>query len=756
MSRAAVREGDYLSELNYRGGNDMPDSHDNDDAESSYSEYDGSLEYVSDEDWGNDPNSDDDTPPAQVDQIVEGDPPTRQTDPPVEPSRKRSAQTGAPWRKGKGEASERQVQRTFVRRLTLFNVCFINSNMRCNALQSVIGVFAHSTNTPTKVIDLLSHAGLCITPSSINSMIKHLSDKSQERLADQLPHMVTALAYDNLEIQFQTEQPTLGHNGRLASIATATCIPLQPDVRKEDLRISKELWAKSEHNPDRPSATPPIAISHHKLMSLGAAGGLSLPPDDPASVHALFAWHIRDMLLNEHVETILPALKEKYRGAELGMPVARGTVPVIKTVQIPLRAMNISVSTNSGNGAAMEDMLRQTAAKDEELETDVKLVHGDLGTGEKLNNLKLSRRIESTARARLQFVIFVIGWFHTVMAMADSLWRLYIEPGRPRPNQPTHRWSIFYLCSLLRPRDINKLATKPGFRRTHNVIEHVLLASVVDTWRIAVKAKYSVELSEWKPAWKEIVSLSNEIVKKDIAGFTYRVRNGEDKDLVQDQMKLFMRDGLIYVATRRASRFGDIGRMEELLILWVYIWKHTGKHKYASAIARFLTYLNDVWPVKLADIIRRHWLANPSGKADGFRGVDLLAEQNNFQHKCLHSGAGSNRTLDQLIKESPLIEDYRRAHGIIEKNFYLTERTTRHPPPLMKQTLFRLQGHLRDEKMNSHQPGRAVPQAPVNAIAAGILAAASAPGDTWLSSGADDAGTEGAEEITSGDMGVDE
>src|SRR6185295_970894 len=181
---------------------------------------------------------------------------------------------------------------------------------------------------------------------------------------------------------------------------------------------------------------------------------------------------------------------------------------------------------------------------------------------------------------------------------------------------------------------------------------------------------------------------------------------GLELDMVQDQLRMFNRDGLLYLATTRASHYGDIQRVEELLPLWVYIWRHTKKHKYATHTTRFLTYLDEGWPAKLSEIVRQNWLVNPTGKPDGFRGVDWVVERNNYMHKCLHSGSGVNRTFENLMKESPLIEEYQAVHGIVEENFYLTQQTLRHPPPVMKTNLAMLWRYIEAENMNLHQAGR--------------------------------------------------
>jgi hypothetical protein len=250
--------------------------------------------------------------------------------------------------------------------------------------------------------------------------------------------------------------------------------------------------------------------------------------------------------------------------------------------------MNISLLTVSGTAAAVDDMLRQGGANDKGLETHQLFVHGDLGTGKKIQALQTSRRIEGTPRDRPQFILFIIGWFHIMMRMIDSLWRLYIEPGRPRTNQVFNLHSVSHLRSTPRLREVGKLASKPGFRHTHTVIEHLLLATITDDWGLVVHSKHKIELSEWKSTWDEGVELSRVVVLEYVANNLYRVSNtGMPADQVRVQLQLFNRDRLLYVAISRASRYGDIQRMEDLLVPWVCIRSETAKHKYAAYVARF-------------------------------------------------------------------------------------------------------------------------------------------------------------------------
>ncbi|KAF8331613.1 uncharacterized protein EI90DRAFT_2885346, partial [Cantharellus anzutake] len=60
-----------------------------------------------------------------------------------------------------------------------------------------------------------------------------------------------------------------------------------------------------------------------------------------------------------------------------------------------------------------------------------------------------------------------------------------------------------------------------------------------------------------------------------------------------------------------------------------------------------------------AQVIRSHWVCNPSGRPDGFRGVDWLVERNNLYTKAGEPAySHSNRTLTHIINQSSLIETY--------------------------------------------------------------------------------------------------
>ncbi|KZV82700.1 hypothetical protein EXIGLDRAFT_626678 [Exidia glandulosa HHB12029] len=324
------------------------------------------------------------------------------------------------------------------------------------------------------------------------------------------------------------------------------------------------------------------------------------------------------------------------------------------------------------------------------------LVHGDLGMLEKVASLQSSRAIEESAYTRLQWVVGIPGLFHTRMACAEAVWRTHIKPASGRTDNPL---SIWHLAALLRPRETGKLSGKPTFRLLHDVITHLTRALLLVCWERVIPARFSSleDFAKSRPTWDELIALSERIAQEFVAGDDLgeiRRRGDSHRDGIREDISLFLREGLLYDDLGHATTYGHIGRVEENLAHWIPIFAAVGKHKYATALAHFLTNLRHVYPPPMSRAIRLNWLCNPTGRADGFRAVDWLVELNNMMQKTWYGGEGSHRTLEHIRRQSVLTELYRSCVVQIEKNFHLTHRTVRHHPPDMTKTLEVVAGHI--------------------------------------------------------------
>ncbi|EPQ58924.1 hypothetical protein GLOTRDRAFT_23636, partial [Gloeophyllum trabeum ATCC 11539] len=396
----------------------------------------------------------------------------------------------------------------------------------------------------------------------------------------------------------------------------------------------------------------------------------------------------------------------------------------LKSKQVPAAAMDENQSTVQGNANAMENLFRQGGIGDKreprtpkdsaDIDDHVILVHGDLSTCERVQSLQKSRSEESTPWRRFQFVVFVMGLFHLKMACADAIWKIFISPRAARDDET----SLLKQVGEIRPKETGKISSKPGFRRMHEVIQHVGIASRLDCWREQVhKLNHNIDsLEKWaaaKPTWEEIVTVSSHLVRNYVAGQelpTQRLRPGKVRDEQYENTLLKNQHCLLYEELTYAMNAGDIGRVEDCFMPWVFIFRACGKHKYATQMVKFLHDVHFVYPERLKRAIRMNILCNPKGKPHSFRGIDWWVEHNNLLlmilQQRIYGGKYSNHTKNHILMHSSLIGVMKNMRINFEKMFVMDHRTFKHSPPMMQKTINKLVTYMRKMATHAEVPGR--------------------------------------------------
>ncbi|KXN92518.1 hypothetical protein AN958_05373 [Leucoagaricus sp. SymC.cos] len=172
-------------------------------------------------------------------------------------------------------------------------------------------------------------------------------------------------------------------------------------------------------------------------------------------------------------------------------------------------------------------------------------------------------------------------------------------------------------------------------------------------------------LEEWaakKPTWEEMRAVTKKVLLEHVAsadmGAIHR-QETQDWDLVKENMMLFHQQALLYEETSYVMNHGDIGCLEKLFPAWMYTFSGCGKHKYSAEFQCLLENILFRYPQGLRDVIWKNMLVNPTGQPDSFRAIDWVIEHNNLYTKQIYGGQFSNKTVEHVIKESPLIETYK-------------------------------------------------------------------------------------------------
>lgn len=466
-----------------------------------------------------------------------------------------------------------------------------STNQKCNALASTIGLFLHSTSAPELVIEVLAHSGLSISVSAIHAMVNSLSVTSSERLRTLAKTLLATFAYDNFDMDFKSWVSTVERPGSTLRHGTsALAFSLAHGVCADDLKCASELWSTDPLNPHIP------ASQHRQPRSwidcLPKAESLE-SPQGPCLQHRILAWHFRNALVSYCKEF-------KHFQSELGLPETINQIPVVKTSHIPCRAMDINQSTNDGQGQIIENIFTQANLGDptdtpgvEDIREHVVLVHGDLGTGERIAGIKRSRAIETKPVRTLQLIIFIFGLFHLLMACADAIWKMFIEPKDLRSSPD----SLYQHACKIRPHDSGRIGTKPGFRLVHDLVHQSALARMIDVWCVEIKMQKGHEsLADYavcKPSWDKLTALSLQLVEKYLD-------KPQHPDALFRNNSLMLTRMLQYIELAHAMKYGDIGRVEATFLHWVFVFKAVGKHKYAAALIKVMNDLKYTYPAPLA------------------------------------------------------------------------------------------------------------------------------------------------------------
>ena len=116
----------------------------------------------------------------------------------------------------------------------------------------------------------------------------------------------------------------------------------------------------------------------------------------------------------------------------------------------------------------------------------------------------------------------------------------------------------------------------------------------------------------------------------------------EDCDEQFENASIMMKYLMLYEELAYAVNYGDIGHLEQCLLPWILLFKATGKHKYATAMTKFLIETHFESPEALQQAIRYNILINPTGKHGKFRSVDWVVESLNCNIKAKYCGQGAN------------------------------------------------------------------------------------------------------------------
>lgn len=220
---------------------------------------------------------------------------------------------------------------------------------------------------------------------------------------------------------------------------------------------------------------------------------------------------------------------------------------------------------------------------------------GDQLTADRLRGLWRQRHEDHNSFDRLDWMVPLFGWFHLVMAFANSLYKQYL-------GNSAVIGSLKHAFDVLKRKGLSSTATKgPFWHHLDEAIHHISEAHFLASWLAVGKVAKLADLTKLPPI--QLRNLAIKLIKEHAsAGAIHNLSENYAKDK-QDpllcQWIMWNKDVLPYLDLRAAIRKGDVGRMENLLPTLLFRFVGGGNTNYSAEILNLLQGLRKEWPPEL-------------------------------------------------------------------------------------------------------------------------------------------------------------
>ncbi|KAJ7119070.1 hypothetical protein C8R44DRAFT_673385, partial [Mycena epipterygia] len=576
--------------------------------------------------------------------------------------------------------------------LVFTTICALISVVRsqkANNFQLVIGLFLLGSGASKREIEVLAHAGLSVSYSTINDHVKQLSKEGLAQIREVVKSGMVQIVWDNLNIAFKVAAQRLNSKSHFDNGTTSTMIPVfNPATGVQAVHGTLPL----EMKPPREGTLPVLDWSPKDVLP---------SPESATQLSNNCFWQLKRMAL-EHVPGVSDELKKS-----LGDCPEVNQIPLHKTPQYPLPALKKDESTLEGTLEVYLANLNVMGIGDAELEAHgLMFDDGDLLTDALKEKIESARRNSDTPIAGIRASVRRWGLFHGQMAGG----RLTINEhwGTPNSLWPGGLW--WEHNKLLKRKPLmagwgGKKATE--WKPAHELIHISLPAHIVDGFRIYCGHQ---NLSEW--AKSATVSEFNAVAKTVFDKLfsttaLNELRARAIRDITLENNILYNRDALFYIEFTQAIKKGDIGRVLNILAIWMVMMRSPKTMpRYADAMFETLVRIKS-FPPKLRQVLSRelylaNWLVNLTGRLFGFKPVDLLQEHQNFWAKIIYNAKGSNKNWKWLAMITVCIFTLREAMRTVQAAFQIPAYGEKHKTPPINEEVVLIAKALQDEKIQTY------------------------------------------------------
>ncbi|GJE92463.1 hypothetical protein PsYK624_086170 [Phanerochaete sordida] len=508
-------------------------------------------------------------------------------------------------------------------------------NLQFTAFQKLIGVWLFANGAAVEIFAILCRLGLSAAYTTTLHVLQDLTDSAKKTVQHYAAARAVMVVYDNINRMRRVWDPDLGQKGTMDSGTAATLIILdacEDPIKAFDLEALRR--AKEERHREKLDLERlRTRVDWQRVLDISAAHTAIFLVQEVAQIA-----HLQDEL-NTRLRTTL-AIRRMKKGR--------------RTTVLPLGTSSHEENSAQGNRDVLNDIvLGQLGLTKEKASELLMLIGGDQATVEKVRTLKRLLAHCPHGYDAYEWVLPIIQLWH--MGWSDLERILSTHWGTDITDISTLAFMNEHLGRNV------KNVKRPDFYPAQALVFDTLRSDVVSCWREHLKADdlQAYFSSRSVPSVDDLLKHASEIVAKYMSTEGYEIAlNGENEDgyfpVGSDWPKplddpssapsgdhvlantiLRMRDCILHFEFQSAVADGDIGRVMNIIGIWVFTFCGSGRSKYTNELLELICSFEYEFSDELAAVVLDHWLCNLTGYDGCWFPLDLLQEHGNRQLKKL-------------------------------------------------------------------------------------------------------------------------
>ncbi|KAJ7742717.1 hypothetical protein DFH07DRAFT_964428 [Mycena maculata] len=458
--------------------------------------------------------------------------------------------------------------------LTICMLAFVR-NRATNLLPLLLGLFFKISGTGSRVILMLSNAGVSVSIRTIERLKVIISDDAI-RLAVELmtSGQVFFTIFDNINIFQRKSQQRLANTNDMINATNCAIIGLKGIEPFTKADLAEQLAMRGR----RVNAT--------------AADILPTPQDDAIIGKSFVA------LIAEMIVAYTPG-NSRWKDRKMLATAIASMLPMDRPVSHeksdtnPYGALDVNEGSKKGVVKVLEGVRERSTIPETVWASVWRIFVGDWLTSNNLRAARRDRTDDVSPMERLEYAQELSAPFHFALQASHMIMRTHYGHAVEDPSSLAAHKGL-----LNRKWDV----AKPNYAAAKSLIRHSLIARILHCVMVINGFTLYSQLSGWQPTLEEIQAISLTISTQFATATAGKLAQEAGDDWMAHSI-YFIRDSLFFCLFEKAVSFGDPGQLIHVLKYWGLAFRGVGQHNYARECAEILL---NFW-------VKRVFIASGSG-----------------------------------------------------------------------------------------------------------------------------------------------